>query len=85
MGVEDKQFTRRLERELSRFATLDITEARISVTHGNAYIGGVIRPGIGQYSLNIKNEMRVFTEVALKVPGIRAVNIDARLESAPRK
>ena len=85
MSVEDKQHTRHLERELSRFQTLDITEARIAVTHGNAYISGVIRPGLGQFSLNIKNEMRVFTEIALKVPGIRSITIEARLETSPRK
>ena len=85
MSLEDKKVTRQLERELNRFQSLDVTDTRVQVIHGTAYVGGIIRPATGQYSLNIKEEMRIFTEITLKVPGIRGLTIDARLETSPRR
>ena len=85
MSLEDKKVTRQLERELYRFQSLDVTEARVQVMNGNAYLGGTIRPANGMYTLNIKEEMRIFTEIALKMPSIRSLVIDARLESSPRR
>jgi hypothetical protein len=85
MSVEDKRITRQLEHELNRFQSLDISEAQLLVIHGTAYLGGILRPAIGMYSLNIKEEMRIFTEIAMKVPGIHGVTVDAKLEMSPRK
>lgn len=85
MSVEDKRIGRQLEREINRFQSLDLGDIRIQVFNGNAYVGGIIRPAIGQYSLNIKEELRVFTETSMKVPGIRSVTIDARVETSPKK
>lgn len=84
MSVEDKRISRLLEHELVRAANLDVSDVNIKVMHGVGYIGGVIRPATGMHSLNMKNEMRVFAESTRRIPGLRDLVIDAKLESTPR-
>jgi hypothetical protein len=85
MGLEDKRISRLLEHELYRFQSLDISDARIQVTHGVGYVGGVIRPAAGLYYLNMKEELRVVTESTRKIPGLRDLVIDAKIEQSPKR
>lgn len=85
MSVEDKLISRRLLQEIYRYQSLDVEEVQITVINGAAYIGGVIRPSIGQYNLNMKEEMRIIGEVARKIPGLRSLTIDAKIETQPKK
>lgn len=85
MSVEDKRVSRLLEHELYRFQSLDISDVTVIVTRGVGYIGGVIRPATGMYSLNIKDEMRIIIEMSRKIPGLRDLVIDAKIEQSPRR
>lgn len=83
MSVEDKKIGRLLERELHRNQSLDLDNITILVARGVGYLGGVLRPAAGLYYVNIKDEVRVLTENARKIPGLKDLVIDARLEEAP--
>ena len=85
MSIEDKMISRRLLQEIYRYQSLDVDEVNITVTNGAAYIGGVIRPSLGQFNLNMKEELRIISEVARKIPGLRSLTIDAKIETSPKK
>jgi hypothetical protein len=84
MSVEDKQMTRELTRELYRRRNLDLSDARINVARGVGYIGGVIRPAIGEY-IHPKDELKTLQDVAKRVRGLRDLVIDARFEMGRRR
>ncbi len=83
MTVEDKRIGRLLEREIHRFQSVDVTDTKINVYHGVGYLGGVIRPAPGLYGLNMKEEIRIITESARKVPGLKSLVIDAKIDDSP--
>lgn len=85
MSVEDKRLSRLLEHELHRFQSLDLTDALVTVIRGVGYIGGILRPMVGLYNLNMKEEMRLVHEGLKRVPGLRDLVIDAKIETSPRR
>ncbi|HEY3378269.1 MAG TPA: hypothetical protein VGL77_12325 [Armatimonadota bacterium] len=85
MGVEDKRIYRLVEHELHRYQNIDLEEVRVTVTNGIVYIGGVLRPAVGMHYINIKEEARIIGESMRKVPGMRDLVIDAKLDESPRK
>lgn len=84
MSVEDKQFTRELMRELGRRRNIDITDTRLTVARGIAYIGGVIRAAAGEY-IDPKADKQSIIDGVRRIPGIRDVNFDARFEISSKK
>lgn len=83
MSVEDKRIYRLLEHELHRYQSLDISNMTLGVIRGVGYIGGIIRPAVGMYNLNMKDEMRIILENTRRVPGLRDLIIDAKIETSP--
>jgi len=84
MSVEDKQAQRTLSRELFRRQSLDLADVIVSVMRGVGYISGVIRPQSGVY-LNMKEEMQILKDMAKKVPGVRDIVIDAKIEQTSKR
>lgn len=85
MSVEDKHIARLLHREVVRRQGLDVSEVKINVMRGVGYLGGVIRPAPGVMFVNMKEELKYITEGAKKVPGLRDLVIDARIETSAKK
>lgn len=85
MSVEDKKLSRLLEHEMYRYQSLDVSDVNVQVTRSVGYIGGTIRPAAGLYYLNMKEEMRILTEASRKIPGLRDLVIDAKIETSPRR
>lgn len=83
MTVEDKRIGRLIEREIHRYQSLDVSETKVVVFHGVGYLGGILRPATGQYGLNMKEEMRILTEASRKIPGLKSLVIDAKIEESP--
>jgi hypothetical protein len=77
MSVEDKKLARELQRELYRRRHLDLTETKYSVTRCVAYIGGIIRPSMGEY-IDPKVEEKALIDGAKRVPGLRDVVFEAK-------
>ena len=81
MPIEDKQATRRVEREIWKLP-IDPTLVTVTVVNGVCYIGGRVRrmrtpEGRG---VDLKKVMADLEDHLRKLPGIRDVVIDAVLE-----
>jgi osmotically-inducible protein OsmY len=83
MSVEDKTLARLLFRELNRRRHLDLSDVKCSVTRGVGYIGGIIRPSLGEF-MDPKAELKAIQDGAKRVPGIRDVTIDVRFEMSAK-
>lgn len=79
MSVEDKQTLRTLMRELNRRRSLDISDMRIGVTRGVAFIGGVIRPSPGE-NLDPKAEIQSIKDSIRRIPGLKDVVFECRFD-----
>lgn len=84
MSVEDRTMARLLMREVNRRRHLDLTEIKVSVSKGIGYVGGIIRPNLGEF-MDPKAEMKAITDGAKRIPGIRDVVIDAKFDISSRK
>ena len=81
MPLEDKQATRRVEREIHKLP-IDHSLVTVAVINQVAYIGGRVRrlrtPEARQ--LDLKKALRDLEEIVRRLPGIRDVVIDATLD-----
>jgi len=84
MSVEDKQLLRELMRELNRRRSIDITDTRMGVTRGIAWVGGIIRPSLGEV-FDPKTEMEQIKESIKRIPNMKDVNFEARIEISTKK
>ena len=84
MSVEDKQLLRELTRELNRRRSIDISDVRLGVTRGIAYVGGIIRPTLGEY-FDPKTEKEHIKEAILRIPNMKDVQFDAIFEISTKK
>ena len=84
MSLEDKLLGRELMREMGRRRSIDITDARLAVNRGVAYIGGVIRPSMGEW-FDPKVEKEQIKEAVKRIPNIKDVIFEARFEISTKK
>jgi len=84
MSVEDKKLLREVMRELSRRRNIDASDVRLSVSRAVAYVGGVIRPAVGE-NLDVKFEIKNIIDGMRRIPGIRDAVVDARFEQSTKK
>ncbi|HEY3418014.1 MAG TPA: hypothetical protein VGM23_14140 [Armatimonadota bacterium] len=84
MSVEDKQLGREVSRELNRRRQLDISDVRMSVTRGVAYIGGTIRASVGEF-IDPKVELKSLQEISKRVPGLRDLVVDVKFELGSKR
>lgn len=85
MGIEDKKMARQIQRELARRGDLDFSEAKVSVARYVGYIAGVIHPQPGMTIMNRKEELKIIHDLAMRVPGLRDVVIEATLDDGIKK
>ena len=83
MSIEDKVACRLVQRMFSRREALDMSDAKINVQRGIAYISGIVRPQPG-LNVQLREEMRTVTDEVRKLHGIHDVVMDARLDSAKK-
>ncbi len=81
MPIEDKQATRRVEREIWKLP-IDPTLVTVTVVNGVCYIGGRVRRMRTPEArgVDLKKVMADLEELLRRMPGIRDVVIDAVLE-----
>ena len=84
MSVEDKQLLRELTRELNRRSNIDISDIRLGVTRGVAYIGGIIRPSLGEL-VDPKTEGEHIKEAVKRIPNMKDVMFDAKFEISTKR
>ena len=84
MSVEDKQLLRELTRELNRRRSIDISDTRMGVTRGIAYIGGIIRPSLGEI-FDPKTETEQIKDAVKRIPNMKDVQFDAKFEISTKK
>jgi len=84
MSVEDKQLLRELTREMNRRSNLDISDIRLGVTRGVAYIGGIIRPSLGEI-IDPKVDTEHIKEAVKRIPNMKDVIFDARFEISTKR
>ncbi|MCD6351868.1 MAG: hypothetical protein J7M26_07100 [Armatimonadetes bacterium] len=81
MPLEDKQSTRRVEREIHKLP-IDHSLVSVSVINGVAYIGGRVRRlrTPEARGLDLKKALQDLEEHVRMLPGIRDVVIDASVD-----
>lgn len=84
MSVEDKQLGRELLREMSRRRSIDISDTRMTVTRGIAWIGGIIRPSLGEI-YDPKTEAEQIKESIKRIPNMKDVVWEAKMEVSTKK
>jgi hypothetical protein len=84
VSVEDKQIWRLLQHELYRRQDLDMTDAKVSVQRGVGSVSGIIRPMPGVF-VDFKDQMKMFSDSARRIPGLRDLVIEARWEPGTKK
>ncbi|HOS42212.1 MAG TPA: hypothetical protein PK794_00825 [Armatimonadota bacterium] len=84
MSVEDRTMARLVMRELGRRRHLDLTDVKVSVSRGVAYIAGIIRPSLGEW-LDPKAEMKAIMDGCKRVPGLRDVAFEAKFDQGAKK
>lgn len=84
MSVEDKQLGRELSRELTRRRSIDISDIRMTVTRGVAYIGGIIRPSLGE-TFDPKVETEQIKDAIKRIPNMKDVVFEAHFEISTKK
>jgi len=84
MSVEDKHIGREVLREMNRRRSIDITDARMSVTRGIAWIGGIIRPSLGE-EWDPKVEKEQIKDLLKRIPGVKDVVVEAKFEVSQKK
>jgi hypothetical protein len=83
MSVEDRTTARLVTRELNRRRHLDLTDVKVSVSRGVAYIGGIIRPMLGEW-MDPKVEMKAIMDGCKRVPGLKDVAFEAKFEQGSK-
>lgn len=83
MSVEDRTTARLVMRELNRRRHLDLSDVKVSVSRGVAYVGGVIRASLGEW-LDPKAEMKAILDGCRRVPGLKDVAFEARFEQGSK-
>jgi hypothetical protein len=83
MGIEDKQMSRLLQREVHKRKGIDWTDAKINVQRGSGSISGIVREILGE-NIDWKQEARIIQDMARKI-GLREIFIDARFERGSKK
>jgi len=84
MSVEDKQLLRELNRELNRRQSIDISDIRLGVIRGVAWIGGIIRPSLGEL-FDPRVETEQIKEAVKRIPNMKDVTFEARFEISTKR
>lgn len=84
MSVEDKQLLRELMRELNRRRSIDVSDTRMGVTRGVAWVGGIIRPSLGEL-IDPKTETEQIKDAIKRIPNMKDVNFEAIFEISTKK
>jgi hypothetical protein len=84
MSVEDKQLGRELLREMSRRRSIDISDTRMTVTRGVAWVGGIIRPSLGE-EFDPKVETEQIKDLIKRIPNMKDVVWEAHFEISTKK
>ncbi|MHB9026753.1 MAG: hypothetical protein ACYC7E_21690 [Armatimonadota bacterium] len=84
MSVEDKQLGRELSREMNRRRHLDISDVRLSVTRGVGYIGGTLRPSVGEF-FDPKVELNSLKEISKRIPGLRDLVVEVKFDMGAKR
>lgn len=80
MSVEDKKMARLMLREIGRRSELDLSDVKVSVARYVGYVAGVIRPQMGCYISNPKEEIKAIHDLGMRVPGLRDVVVEATFD-----
>lgn len=73
MPVEDMQMSRRVQREISKRASVDSSLINLRSIHGVVYISGRIRPVRGAVNVNLEEELHIIAQNIKRIPGVRDV------------
>jgi len=84
MSVEDKQLLRELTREMNRRRSIDISDIRLGVTRGVAWVGGIIRPSLGEI-FDPKTEAEQIKEAIKRIPNMKDVTFEAKIEISTKR
>jgi osmotically-inducible protein OsmY len=73
MPLEEKQLGLRIQREVTKRATLDSTDLRVHVAGGVVYLNGRVRAFRTAVGVDLRHEMDVLERSIRSVPGVRDI------------
>ena len=73
MPIEDKQLGLRIRREITKRASIDASDIRISTSGGVVYLNGKLKLTRGAVGIDLKKEAEIIAKCIRSIAGVRDV------------